>query len=114
MHNLIPGIVFVPGCERLFGASRVKHFSSVEINAHIAVEDTSHEALGFGNGAFKGSKRRWSAVDQEVCAVIRTLNKQMRSLPWSRVDFCNHRKLTNRFNPEASSGPQSRAAALWL
>eukprot|EP00903_Cladosiphon_okamuranus_P017345 g15980.t1 len=47
-----------------------------ELDAGVAVEDMSHEPLGFLSGTFRGSQLRWATVDKEGFAIVRDFVKQ--------------------------------------
>lgn len=85
-----------------------------ELDAGVAVEDTSHEPLGFLSGTFRGSQLRWATVDKEGFAIVSTFLR-LEYLLWGGVHIhTDHRNLAYIFNPEAcvSSVPKTTAQRL--
>ena len=72
-----------------------------ELDRGISVEDITHEPLGFLNGTFKESQRRWVTVDKEGFAMVSTF-KRLEYLLWNGVHIhTDHRNLVNIFDPDA-------------
>ena len=46
-----------------------------ELDRGVSVEDMTHESLGFLSDTFKGSQKRWAAVDKEGFAVASTFKR---------------------------------------
>ena len=77
-----------PDASDEFWGSFVTQVPQEEIDAGIAVEDMTHEPLGFLRGMFRGSQLRWATVDKEGFAIVSRL-KTMRVM----YHFCIHLQL---------------------
>ena len=82
-----------------------------EFQSGMALENMSHEPLGFLSGSFKGSQLRWATVDKEGFAIVNTF-RRLEYLLWGGVRiFTDHRNLKYIFNPEECVTTVTKAMA---
>ena len=103
-------VLMFPDASDEFWGSFVTQVPQEEVDAGIAVEDMTHEPLGFLSGVFRGSQLRWATVDKEGFALVSTFHR-LEYLMWGGVRiYTDHRNLAYIFNPEACVSSVSKAA----
>ena len=103
-------VLMFPDASDEFWGSFVTQVPQNEVNAGIAVEDMTHEPLGFLSGVFRGSQLRWATVDKEGYAIVSTFHR-LEYLMWGGVQiYTDHRNLAYIFHPEACVSSVSKAA----
>ena len=102
LHHPRPGCVVLmfPDASDLYWGSFLTQVPVEEFRSGLALENMSHEPLGFLSGSFKGSQLRWATVDKEGFAIVNTF-RRLEYLLWGGVHiFTDHRNLRYIFNPE--------------
>ena len=107
-------VLMFPDASDEHWGSFVTQVPQSEVDDNVAVEEMSHEPLGFLSGTFRGSQLRWATVDKEGFAIISTF-RRLEYLLWGGVHIhTDHRNLAYIFDPEAcvSSVPKTTAQRL--
>ena len=107
-------VLMFPDASDEHWGSFVTQVPQSEVDDNVAVEEMSHEPLGFLSGTFRGSQLRWATVDKEGFAIISTF-RRLEYLLWGGVHIhTDHRNLAYIFDPDAcvSSVPKTTAQRL--
>ena len=94
-------VMMFPDASDEYWGSFLTQVPQAEFDSGMAVEDMSHEPLGFLSGVFRNSQLRWPTVDKEAFAFVSTF-RRLEYLLWNGVHiFTDHRNLAYIFDPEA-------------
>ncbi|CAM9635089.1 unnamed protein product, partial [Discosporangium mesarthrocarpum] len=82
-----------------------------ELAGDIAVEDMSHEPLGFLSGSFRGPQLGWATVGKEAFAIACAYRRLEWVLWRGAHNFCHHRNRAYIFHPASCITDLSKATA---
>ena len=68
-------VLMFPDSSDLHWGSFLTHVPEDELGGLLAVEDMSHEPMGFLSGTFRGAQVRWATVDKEGYAIVSTFRR---------------------------------------